>query len=99
MKTVSYRASTPRSAGSEFLETRFGSKELKITVTMKPDQLVADQALPEGADVQVTMLENPFRLTRDLTNILGSMKSGGSLVLVCANAGLYKASLKFLGLV
>jgi hypothetical protein len=97
MKTVSYRASTPRSAGSEFLETRFGSKELKITVTMKPDQLVADQALPEGDAVQVTVLENPFRLTRDLTNILGSAKSGDALVLVCANAGLYRSALKFLG--
>lgn len=99
MKAVSHRAAAPRSAGSEFLETRFGSKQLRVTVTMQPDQLVADRALPEGDDVQVTMLENPFRLTRDLTNILGSMKSGNALVLVCANGGLYRSALKFLGVV
>lgn len=97
MKAVSYRASTPRSAGSEFLETRFGSKDLRVTVTMQPNQLVADQALPEGDAVQVTVLENPFRLSRDLTNILGSMKSGDALVLVCGNVGLYRSTLKFLG--
>lgn len=98
MKAVSNRVATQRSAGSEFLETRFGSKALNITVTMKPDQLVADQALPEGDDVQVTVLENSFRLARDLTNILGSMKAGEALVLVCANDKLYRATLKFLGL-
>ncbi|MOA39493.1 hypothetical protein [Geopseudomonas aromaticivorans] len=99
MKAVSHRAATPRSAGSEFLETRFGSRELRITVTMQPDRLVTDQALPEGDAVQVTVLENPFRLTRDLTNILGSAKSGDALVLVCAHAGLYRSALKFLGVV
>lgn len=98
MKTVSYRASTPRSAGSEFLETQFGSKAFKVVVTMKPDQLVADRTLPEGDAVQVTVLQNPFRLPRDLTNILGSAKSGDSLVLVCGGDKLYRAALKFLGL-
>jgi len=98
MKAVSLRAGTQCSVGSEFLDTRFGSKELSITLTRNPDQLVADRALPKGADVQVAVLDNPFRLTRDLTNILGSAKSGDSLVLVCTGDKLYRAALKFLGL-
>ena len=98
MKAVSLRASAPRSVGSEFLHTRFGSKELRVTVTRNPDQLVEDRALPEGADVQVAVLDNPLRLSRDLTNILGSARSGDSLVLVCGGDKLYRAALKFLGL-
>lgn len=98
MKAVSLRIGTQRSVGSEFLDTQFGSKKFSITVTRSPDQLVADRALPEGADVQVAMLDNPFRLTRDLTNILGSARSGDSLVLVCGGDKLYRATLKFLGL-
>ena len=98
MKTTSRRADTQRSSGSEFLETQFGSKAFRVIVTMKPDQLVADRTLPEGDDVQVTVLQNQFRLTRDLTNILGSAKSGDSLVLVCGGDKIYRATLKFLGL-
>lgn len=98
MKAVSLRAGMQRSAGSEFLETRFGSKQLRVTVTRDPDQLVADRALPEGDDVQVAVLDNPFRLPRDLTNILGSARTGDSLVLVCGGDKLYRAALKFLGL-
>lgn len=98
MKAVSLRAGMQHSAGSEFLDTRFGSKQLRVTVTRNPDQLVADQALPVGDDVQVAMLDHPFRLTRDLTNILGSARTGDSLVLVCGGDRLYRATLKFLGL-
>lgn len=98
MKAVSLRVGAQRSAGSEFLDTRFGGKALRITVTRNPDRLVADRALQEGGDVQVAMLDNPFRLARDLTNILGSARTGDSLVLVCGRGKLYQATLKFLGL-
>ncbi len=98
MKAVSLRTGTQVSPGSEFLDTRFGSKELRITVTRNPDRLVADRALPEGADVQLATLDNPFRLVRDLTNILGSAKTGDVLLLVCGGERLYRATLKFLGL-
>ncbi|THG78250.1 hypothetical protein E5198_15980 [Pseudomonas sp. A-1] len=99
MKAVSLRVGAQRSAGSEFLDTCFGGKALRITVTSNPDQLVADRALPAGDDVQVARLDNPYRLTRDLTNILGSAKSGDALVLVCCEGKLYRATLKYLGLV
>lgn len=99
MKAVSLRVGAQRSAGSEFLDTCFGGKALRITVTSNPDQLVADRALPAGDDVQVARLDNPYRLTRDLTNILGSAKSGDALVLVCGEGKLYRATLKYLGLV
>ncbi|GAB3381430.1 hypothetical protein [Azotobacter armeniacus] len=98
MKPVSSRSSTQRSSGSEFLETRFGSKVLNVTVTMKPDRLVAEQMMPEGDEVQVAMLQNPFAVTRDLTNLLSAAKSDDSLVIVCANDKIYRAGLKFLGL-
>ena len=98
MKAVSQRTGTQCSSGSEFLATRFGSKALRITVTMQPQRLVADGTLPEGEEVQVAMLENPFRLSRDLTNILGSAQSGDSLLLVCGGGKLYRATLQFLGL-
>lgn len=98
MKPVSIRSSTQRSSGSEFLETRFGSKVLNITFTMKPDRLVAEQMMPEGDEVQVAMLQNPFGVTRDLTNLLSGAKSGDSLVIVCTSDKIYRAGLKFLGL-
>lgn len=98
MKAVSQRSGTQCSPGSEFLATRFGSKTLRITVTMQPQRLVADGALPEGDDVQVALLGNPFRLSRELTNILGSAHSGDALLLVCGGGKLYRATLQFLGL-
>lgn len=98
MKTVSQRTGTQCSPGSEFLATRFGSKALHVTVTMQPQRLVADGTLPEGDDVQVALLENPYRLSRELTNILGSAKSGDSLLLVCGGGKLYRSTLQFLGL-
>lgn len=88
-----------RSSGSEFLETRFGSKEFAVTVTMKPDRLVDEQKMPEGDEVQVAILQNPFGVTRQLTNLLSGAKSGDSLVIVCSGDKIYRAALKFLGLV
>ncbi|ACO78532.1 hypothetical protein AvCA_23440 [Azotobacter vinelandii CA] len=98
MKPVSTRSSTQRSSGSEFLETRFGGKVLGITLTMKPDRLVAERMMPEGDEVQVAVLQNPFGVTRDLTNLLSGAKSGDSLVIVCASDKIYRSALKFLGL-
>ncbi|AJE21750.1 hypothetical protein E0E54_07885 [Azotobacter chroococcum] len=98
MKPVSTRSTTQRSSGSEFLETRFGDKVLGVTVTMKPDRLVAEQMMPEGDEVQVAVLQNPFGVTRQLTNLLSGAKSGDSLVIVCAGDKIYRAALKFLGL-
>lgn len=88
----------PHLPGTEFLDTRYAGKTFKVTVTARPEQLADGKAIPEGEEVLVTTLDNPFQVIGHLTNLLGKAKTGASLVVICTGDRIQRAALKFLGL-
>lgn len=98
MKPISCRSAGPRLSGTEMLDTRFAGKALKVTVSKKPEVLADGKAIPQGDEVLVTTLENPFQVIGHLTNLLGRAGDGASLVVLCSSEKIYQAALRFLGL-
>jgi len=98
MKPTSQRSSTSYPAGSELLQTRFGSKTLQVLISMRPDRLVDASLLPEGDSVRVAHMRNAFQVIKDLTTLLSDARPDETLLLLCDSHKIYQAALRYLSI-
>ena len=96
MTPYSLRRSADYPAGNILLETRFADKTVPLLLSHQPDALVAANLLPASDTVRLTHLNNLFSVTRDLGTTLGAVRAGETLLIVCTNARIYHAALKWL---
>ena len=98
MSTYSLRSNTRVPAGSELLTTHFGSKQVSLLISQRPDRLLEANLLPDGDAVRMTRMQNPFRVTKDLTTLLADARPEETLVILCDSQKIYQAALKYLNI-